>query len=313
MPEKQARDADVLQFGKMKAALSASGASDATCALAGDRPLFTARLNLGLLQLQRRRYKAALEEYQRDGGEAAEAFFARRLDLFGPYQDAMWTGTPWGWHALLSTSLNLHLLHPREVVEAVEAAWRAHGLPLASVEGFIRQVLGWREFIRGVYWLDMPGLREANFYGHQRPLPAWYWTGDTRMACMREVVGQTRAQAILTTGKNTVEAQVMDITQKLLDDAAFDVAAWLSSEVGMQFAEEENDAFTNGNGIGGTNWTGGAYDPETHIAYVYSTGAIGTMGLVPPPAQIRIHPRQGTSDPNFAWGDRENVIYEVIR
>ncbi len=118
-------------------------------------------------------------------------FIEARLPAFGPYQDAMWTGTPWGWHALLSTSLNLHLLHPAEVVRAAEDAWRAQGLALASVEGFIRQVLGWREFIRGVYWLDMPGLREANFYGHTRALPAWYWTGQTRMACMREVVGQT--------------------------------------------------------------------------------------------------------------------------
>lgn len=120
-------------------------------------------------------------------------FIEARLPDFGPFQDAMWTGLPWGWHALLSTSLNLHLLHPREVIDAAECAWREQGVPLASVEGFIRQVLGWREFIRGVYWLDMPGLREANHFDHHQPLPAWYWTGDTRMACMREVVGQTLA------------------------------------------------------------------------------------------------------------------------
>ncbi len=120
-------------------------------------------------------------------------FIVARLPAFGPHQDAMWTDTPFGWHALISSSLNLHLLHPGEVIRAAEAAWREQGLPLASVEGFVRQVLGWREFIRGGYWLDMPGLREANFYGHDRPLPAWYWTGRTRMACMRDVVGQTLA------------------------------------------------------------------------------------------------------------------------
>jgi deoxyribodipyrimidine photolyase-related protein len=123
--------------------------------------------------------------------QALERFIEVRLVRFGPYQDAMWTGETYGWHALLSTSLNLKLLHPREVVAAAEQAWRERGLELAGVEGFIRQVLGWREFIRGVYWLDMPGMREANHFGHQRPLPQWYWTGKTGMACMREVVGQT--------------------------------------------------------------------------------------------------------------------------
>ena len=77
-----------------------------------------------------------------------------------------------GWHALLATSLNLHLLDPREVIAAAESAWRERNLDLAGVEGFIRQILGWREFIRGVYWLD-PELREANHFGHQRPLPRW--------------------------------------------------------------------------------------------------------------------------------------------
>ena len=120
-----------------------------------------------------------------------EEFIEARLPAFGPFQDAMWTRLPFGWHALLASSMNLHLLHPREVVQAAEDAYRRHGLPLASVEGFIRQVLGWREFIRGVYWTDMPGLKAANHYGHDRPLPAWYWTGQTKMACMREVVGQT--------------------------------------------------------------------------------------------------------------------------
>ncbi len=123
--------------------------------------------------------------------EALARFIEARLPRFGAFQDAMWTQTPFGWHALLSTSLNLHLLDPREVIAAAQNAWAARGLELAGVEGFIRQILGWREFIRGVYWLDMPHLKTANFYGHTRPLPKWYWTGETHMACMRETIGQT--------------------------------------------------------------------------------------------------------------------------
>jgi deoxyribodipyrimidine photolyase-related protein len=103
----------------------------------------------------------------------------------------MWDHTPFGWHSLLSTSLNLHMLDPREVIAAAEEAYRRGQAPLAAVEGFIRQILGWREFIRGVYWLDMPGLACANHYGHRRALPGWFWTGDTRMACARDAIGQT--------------------------------------------------------------------------------------------------------------------------
>ena len=122
---------------------------------------------------------------------ALEGFIAARLPNFGDHQDAMWSGTPFGWHSLLSTSLNLHLLDPREVIAAAEAAYRAGNAPLASVEGFIRQVIGWREFIRGVYWRDMPGMAGANHLKHHRPLPGWYWTGETKMACARDAIEQT--------------------------------------------------------------------------------------------------------------------------
>lgn len=122
---------------------------------------------------------------------ALQRFIAVRLPHFGTYQDAMWTDTPFGWHALLSSSLNLHLLHPGEVVAAAQAAWRVGAVPLASAEGFIRQILGWREFIRGVYWLDMPAMKQANHYDHQRPLPRFYWTGVTGMACMKAAIAQT--------------------------------------------------------------------------------------------------------------------------
>ncbi len=123
-------------------------------------------------------------------------FINNKLAGFGDHQDAMWQATngnqsPYLWHSLLSTSLNLKLLNPREVIAAAVAAYHQHQLPLASVEGFVRQILGWREFIRGVYWLDMPKMAESNHYNHLRPLPSWYWTGNTHMNCMRQTVNNT--------------------------------------------------------------------------------------------------------------------------
>jgi deoxyribodipyrimidine photolyase-related protein len=126
-----------------------------------------------------------------DALQALQDFIQHRLPTFGQYQDAMWTGMPFGWHSLLSAALNLKLLDPREVIAAAVAAWRDGAAPLPGVEGFVRQILGWREFIRGVYWLDMPGMLEANHFDHQRPLPSWYWTGDTDMNCLRETITQT--------------------------------------------------------------------------------------------------------------------------
>lgn len=122
---------------------------------------------------------------------ALDVFIGTRLVHFGTYQDAMWTDTPTGWHSLLSAALNLHLLDPREVIAAAEQAYRNGKVPLEGAEGFIRQVLGWREFIRGVYWLDMPAMKDANHYAHTRDLPRWFWSGDTKMACMRDSLKQT--------------------------------------------------------------------------------------------------------------------------
>lgn len=122
---------------------------------------------------------------------AALAFLDERLADFGPYQDAMWTDMPFGWHSLLSTSLNLHLIEPGWVAREAERRYRAGQASLASVEGFIRQVIGWREFMRGVYRLEMPGLAEANGLEAKRPLPPWYWTGETPMNCLRQVISQT--------------------------------------------------------------------------------------------------------------------------
>ena len=146
---------------------------------------------------------------------ALNDFISNRLPQFGPHEDAMWTNLDFGWHSLLSSSLNLKLINPLEVVLAAEEAYKKHDLDLASVEGFIRQILGWREFMRGVYFLDMPELKTANHYGHTNALPKWYWTADTHMNCMKQAIGQTlkngyshHIQRLMITGMFGVTAQI---------------------------------------------------------------------------------------------------------
>lgn len=119
-------------------------------------------------------------------------FIQERLPTFGPYQDAMVTGEETLWHALLSPYLNLGLLQPLEVIEAAETAYREHELPLNSVEGFIRQVLGWREYMRGLYGYVDEDYPQRNHFGHDRPLPEWFWTGQTDMNCLHQVLDQLR-------------------------------------------------------------------------------------------------------------------------
>ncbi len=123
--------------------------------------------------------------------DSLQAFIGSRLPSFGPYQDAMWPGDPWLYHAQLSAALNLKLLNPREVVDAAEQAFRQGRAPLASVEGFVRQVLGWREYVRGVYWTRMPDYLDSNPLEADQDLPAWYWSGETDMACLRDVLVHT--------------------------------------------------------------------------------------------------------------------------
>ena len=149
-----------------------------------------------------------------------QRFCREALPRFGQYQDAMWRGEPFLYHSLLSVALNLKMLDPREVIAAAIEAYESSkiqgdAISLASIEGFVRQIIGWREFIRGVYWLEMPGLREANHYGHRRPLPSWYWSGETSMNCMREVVGQTlkygyahHIQRLMVTGMFALLAEI---------------------------------------------------------------------------------------------------------
>ncbi len=135
-------------------------------------------------------------EVTRDGAlRKLDNFIQKRLAGFGKYQDAMSTRGDFLFHSVLAPYINLGLLTPGEVCGAVLEAHRQGGLPLNAVEGFIRQILGWREFMRGVYWLRMPDYEGTNHFNAQRPLPDFYWTGEVDMFCVREAVRATRQHA----------------------------------------------------------------------------------------------------------------------
>ena len=127
--------------------------------------------------------------------QVLEHFIVNRLPLFGTFQDAMIEGEPWMYHSHIGFYLNVGLLGPGEVITSVQNAYEAGTAPLNSVEGFIRQILGWREFVRGIYWLKMPGYASENFLAADRPLPDFFWTGDTQMNCLRQSIGQTKKYA----------------------------------------------------------------------------------------------------------------------
>ena len=128
--------------------------------------------------------------------EAAFAQFLRDgLRDFGTYQDAMLIGQKFLHHAVVAVYLNAGLLDPLAMCRAVEAEWRAGRVPLNSAEGFIRQIIGWREYVRAIYWWRMPGYAASNALEAHRPLPEFYWSADTKMACMRACITQTREEA----------------------------------------------------------------------------------------------------------------------
>ncbi|MGD2176708.1 MAG: cryptochrome/photolyase family protein [Anaerolineae bacterium] len=123
--------------------------------------------------------------------DALRDFIRHRLPAFGTFQDAIWTGEPYLYHSRLSAVLNLKLLDPREAIKAAEQALRDGQAPLNAVEGFIRQILGWREYVRGVYWHHMPDYAALNALGADVPLPEFYWTAETEMNCLQHCIRQT--------------------------------------------------------------------------------------------------------------------------
>jgi len=120
-------------------------------------------------------------------------FIEERLSWFGKFQDALFDGDPYLFHSRLSFALNCKMITPREVVNRVIAAYEnaTDQYPLAAIEGFVRQVIGWREFMRGIYWKEMPDFKQLNYFNHKRSLPEYYWTGDTQMNCLRHAIGQS--------------------------------------------------------------------------------------------------------------------------
>lgn len=127
--------------------------------------------------------------------KALDHFLAEALENFGDYQDAMLTGERFLFHSVLSVYINAGLLDPLEVCKRVESEYKNGNAPLNAAEGFIRQIIGWREYVRGIYWLKMPEYIENNFFDANRALPDFYWTGKTEMRCLAEAIAQTREEA----------------------------------------------------------------------------------------------------------------------
>jgi deoxyribodipyrimidine photolyase-related protein len=126
-------------------------------------------------------------------------FLEHALSRFGTYQDALVDDDRWVFHSLISMYLNCGLLEPLPVCQAVEARYRAGDCSLAAAEGFIRQILGWREYVRGVYWLLMPEYAERNTFSAERPLPEWFWNAETDLRCLSRAIGQSLDDGMPTT------------------------------------------------------------------------------------------------------------------
>ncbi|MEC9479545.1 MAG: cryptochrome/photolyase family protein, partial [Pseudomonadota bacterium] len=122
-------------------------------------------------------------------------FIEERLPNFGQYQDAMVEGKPWLYHSHIAFYLNCGLLTPSEAIHAAEQAYHAGQVPLNSAEGFIRQILGWREYVRGFYWHFMPNLKTDNYFNNSRSLPSFFWNAETNMNCMRQCIKETQQNA----------------------------------------------------------------------------------------------------------------------
>jgi len=130
-----------------------------------------------------------------DAARQQAHFIRHALAKFGDYQDAMLTDQPFLWHSILSPYLNCGLLDPLELCRAVEKAWRDGKAPLNATEGFIRQIIGWREYVRGIYWREGPDYAQRNALNASRPLPGFYYDGQTEMHCLKQAIGQTMDHA----------------------------------------------------------------------------------------------------------------------
>jgi deoxyribodipyrimidine photolyase-related protein len=131
----------------------------------------------------------------KEARQVFDLFIKERLASFGDFQDVMIENEPWMYHSHISFYINIGLLDPLTCIKRVEQAYRDGIVPINSAEGFIRQILGWREYIRGIYWLKMPEYKELNFLNAQRKLPDFYWTADTQMNCLKQCIAETKKNA----------------------------------------------------------------------------------------------------------------------
>lgn len=217
------------------------------------RPDSTTRAVMELVKAEFGDHPGELETFdwpvtREEALRALNHFIKDCLPTFGKYQDAMWTREPWLYHSLISSSLNLKLLDPREVIQKAEQAYRDGEAPIAAVEGFIRQILGWREYIRGIYWRYMPEYLDLNEMEAEEPLPEFYWTGETELACLRHTVGDTlrngyahHIQRLMVTG---LYALLLGVRPREVEDwylgIYVDAVEWvtLPNTIGMsQFAD----------------------------------------------------------------------------
>lgn len=156
-----------------------------------------------VIALVKKRFKAhygAVEPFgwavtRADALKALDDFIAHGMASFGDYQDAMQAGAPFLYHSLISPYLNVGLLTAHEVCARVDKLARQEKIPLNAAEGFIRQIIGWREYVRGLYWLKMPDYAKANALKAKRPLPEFFWTGQTEMNCLKQCIGDTLENA----------------------------------------------------------------------------------------------------------------------
>jgi deoxyribodipyrimidine photolyase-related protein len=127
--------------------------------------------------------------------QALQLFIKQRLKFFGDYQDAMIEGEPWMYHSHISFYINVGLLEPLECIELAQKAYFDGQVSINAAEGFIRQILGWREYVRGIYWLQMPDYKQQNFFEASRNLPEFYWSGATKMNCLKQCISETKKNA----------------------------------------------------------------------------------------------------------------------
>ena len=132
---------------------------------------------------------------RKDALKVLKDFVSERLSHFGDYQDAMLEDNPYLYHSLISFYLNCGLLLPKECVDASVDSYKKKKAPLNAVEGFVRQILGWREYIRGIYWLKMPRYKNKNFFNAKNPLPDFFWSGKTDMNCLKQCISDTKKNA----------------------------------------------------------------------------------------------------------------------